>query len=70
MTFRYSRSLALSKDGEKVLIEDESNKLFWYNIKENTCCRIVDQNDKHTFIKYWTASYVESLLLLDGDNGN
>ncbi|XP_062166897.1 F-box protein CPR1-like [Alnus glutinosa] len=70
MTFRYSRSLALSKDGEKVLIEDESNKLFWYNIKENTCCRIVDQNNKHTFIKYWTASYVESLLLLDGDNGN
>jgi F-box interacting protein len=72
VTFIYRRSLMFSKDGEKVLMEDDdSNKLFWYNIKEKKFCGIVDQNVKHIFNKYvWTADYVESLLLIDGDSDN
>jgi hypothetical protein len=33
-TFYYRRSLAFSKESEKVLMLNESNKLFWYNIED------------------------------------
>jgi F-box interacting protein len=63
-TFFYRQPLAISRDGKKVLLEDD--KLFWYDIKKKTFMIV-----EHISSKYnWTTTYVESLFLLDGDSDN
>jgi hypothetical protein len=59
-------------------MEDNSKKLFWYDIKKKTHkilendlkkkTHMLVKNDKHIFIKFWTTTCLGSLLLLDSDN--
>jgi F-box interacting protein len=64
VTSHYCRSLAFSKDGKKVLMEDD--KVFWYDIKKKTRTIVKHISNKY----YWTATCARSLFLLDGDNDN
>ena len=70
MTFPYHRSLAFSKDGQKVLIEDKSRELFWFHIEKRTWYKIIENRKCRIFNINWTAPYVESILLIDGDSDN
>ncbi|XP_059428352.1 F-box protein CPR1-like [Corylus avellana] len=62
----------LLKDGEKVLMTDHTDTLFWYDINKKTC-RIADVKVLLNIMekRYWIMSCAESLLLLDdGDSDN
>jgi len=64
LTFFYRQLLAFSKDGKKVLLED--NKLFWYDIKKMTCTILEHISNEY----YWITTFVGSLFLLDSDSDN
>jgi F-box interacting protein len=64
LTFFYRQLLAFSKDGKKVLLED--NKLFWYDIKKMTCTILQHISNEY----YWITTFVGSLFLLDSDSDN
>ncbi|XP_059462836.1 F-box protein At4g22390-like [Corylus avellana] len=70
MTFPYHRSLAFSEDGEKILMEDNSRELFWFHIEKKTWYKIIENARCPIFNMNWTAPYVESILLIDGDSDN
>ncbi|XP_059433331.1 F-box protein CPR1-like isoform X2 [Corylus avellana] len=63
--FRYCKPLAFAKNGKKILMQQDFDKLFWYDIKEDTCSKfeIVGMPDM-----FRTATCVGSLVLLDGDS--
>ncbi|KAG6645621.1 F-box protein CPR1-like [Carya illinoinensis] len=61
---RCCKPLALSKNGEKVLVQPDDKKPFWYDMKEK---RIEKVGISPLPCGFETAICVESLVLLDGD---
>jgi F-box interacting protein len=63
-SFAFCKPLVYSKDGKKVLIEQDLEHLFWYDIEEKSCRRV---QFRHMPRLFQTAICVGSLVLLDGD---
>ncbi|XP_059437385.1 F-box protein CPR1-like isoform X1 [Corylus avellana] len=63
-TFEYCKPLAYSKDGKKVLMEQDFAYLFWYDIEEKRGTRV---RFRPMLKSFQTATCVGSLVLLDGD---
>jgi F-box interacting protein len=61
----YCKPLVFSKNGEKVLIEQDFDKLFWYDVEEETASKVEILGMPDNFR---TATCVGSLVLLNGDN--
>ena len=59
----YFKPLLFSKNGKKVLMEGVS--LVWYDIKKKRGKKVKNRGFPK---RYKTATCIESLLLLDGDN--
>ncbi|XP_059433364.1 F-box protein CPR1-like [Corylus avellana] len=59
------KPLAFSKNGEKVLMQQDFDNLFWYDIEEETSSEVEIVGMPEMFR---TATCVGSLVLLDGDS--
>ncbi|XP_059436431.1 F-box protein CPR1-like [Corylus avellana] len=63
----YSKPLALSNNGEEVLMHEYSGKLYWYNIKKKRSRIVEIQKRKRIEESELNFVVVGSLLLLDGE---
>ncbi|KAK7835431.1 f-box protein cpr1 [Quercus suber] len=66
--FEYLKPLMFSKNGKKVLLEEDQDahtNLIWYDIEKKRCKMVKNQSFPDSFI---VATCIGSLLLLDGDN--
>lgn len=63
-TFEYCKPLVYSKDGKKVLMEQDFAYLFWYDLEKKRGRRVQFRPKLKSF---QTATCVGSLVLLDGD---
>ncbi|XP_059440072.1 F-box protein CPR1-like [Corylus avellana] len=64
-TFEYCKPLVYSKDGKKVLMEQDLEYLFWYDIEEKRGTSVELDGMPNSFE---TVICVGSLVLLDGDS--
>nr|POE82547.1 f-box protein cpr30 [Quercus suber] len=66
--FEYLKPLMFSKNGKKVLLEEDQDahtNLMWYDIEKKRCKMVKNRSFPDSFI---VATCIGSLLLLDGDN--